>query len=313
LRQLSGFSGKSAGDPRPTILFTLTPFETAQHGEKIMSKVWFITGAGRGIGAEIAHAAIAAGDRVVAAARSLAQLKATFAAADPSRIALVALDVADEAQAPAAIEAALARFGRIDVLVNNAAYGLLGNFEELSPQEIQQQFAVNVFGVMHVLRAALPVLRLQRAGHIINIASIAGVTGFDGASVYCATKYAIEGLSSSLSLELGKFGIKLTTVEPGFFRTDFLDQSSVRYGQKVIDDYAAHGTVEASYGAYHGKQLGDPARLGAVVVRLAGMEHPPKQFLAGSDALAMASTAFDARLTELAAMAELSRSTDHAA
>jgi NAD(P)-dependent dehydrogenase (short-subunit alcohol dehydrogenase family) len=278
-----------------------------------MSKVWFITGAGRGIGAEIAHAALAAGDRVVAAARNLAQLNATFAAADPAQVALVALDVADEAQAPAAIEAALARFGRIEVGGNNAAYGLLGNFEELSQQEIQQQFAVNVFGVMHVLRAALPVLRRQRAGHIINIASIAGVTGFDGASVYCATKYAIEGLSASLSLELGKFGIKITTVEPGFFRTDFLDQSSVRYGQKVIDDYAAHGTVEASYGAYHGKQLGDPARLGAVVVRLAGMEHPPKQFLAGSDALAMASTAFDARLTELAAMAELSRSTDHAA
>jgi NAD(P)-dependent dehydrogenase (short-subunit alcohol dehydrogenase family) len=278
-----------------------------------MSKVWFITGAGRGIGAEIAHAALAAGDRVVAAARNLAQLNATFAAADPAQVALVALDVADEAQAPAAIEAALARFGRIDVLVNNAAYGLLGNFEELSQQEIQQQFAVNVFGVMHVLRAALPVLRRQRAGHIINIASIAGVTGFDGASVYCATKYAIEGLSASLSLELGKFGIKITTVEPGFFRTDFLDQSSVRYGQKVIDDYAAHGTVAGTYGAYHGKQLGDPARLGAVVVRLAGMDHPPKQFLAGSDALAMAGTAFDARLSELAAMAELSRSTDHAA
>ena len=278
-----------------------------------MSKVWFITGAGRGIGAEIAHAALAAGDRVVAAARSLAQLKATFASADPARVALAELDVAQEAHAPAAITAAVARFGRIDVLVNNAAYGLLGNFEELSPQEIQHQFSVNVFGVMHVLRAALPLLREQRAGHIINIASIAGVTGFDGASVYCATKYAIEGLSSSLSLELARFGIRLTTVEPGFFRTDFLDQSSVRYGQKVIEDYAAHGSVENAYGAYHGKQLGDPVKLGAVVVRLAGMAHPPKQFLAGSDALAMAGAAIDARLTELHGLAELSCSTDHAA
>jgi NAD(P)-dependent dehydrogenase (short-subunit alcohol dehydrogenase family) len=280
-------------------------------GEENMSKVWFITGAGRGIGAEIAHAALATGDRVVAAARNLAQLQSTFAAADPARIALVELDVAQEAQAPAAIGAAVARFGRIDVLVNNAAYGLLGNFEELSPQEIQQQFNVNVFGVMHVLRAALPVLRRQRAGHIINIASIAGRTGFDGASVYCATKYAIEGLSSSLSLELAKFGIALTTVEPGFFRTDFLDQSSVRYGQKVIEDYAAHGSVEHAYGAYHGKQLGDPAKLGAVVVRLAGMAHPPQHFLAGSDALAMAHAEIDARLTEMNGMAELSRSTDH--
>lgn len=276
-----------------------------------MSKVWFITGAGRGIGAEIAHAAIAAGDRVVAAARSLAQLKSTFASVKPEQIELVELDVAREAQALAAVQAAVARFGRIDVLVNNAAYGLLGNFEELSPAEIEQQFGVNVFGVMHVLRAALPVLRSQRAGHVINISSIAGVTGFDGASVYCATKYAIEGLSSSLSLELAKFGIKVSLVEPGFFRTDFLDQSSVRYGQKVIDDYAVHGSVENAYGAYHGKQLGDPAKLAKLVVQLAGMENPPKQFLAGSDALAMAQTAIDARLSELHGMAELSRSTDH--
>jgi NAD(P)-dependent dehydrogenase (short-subunit alcohol dehydrogenase family) len=276
-----------------------------------MSKVWFITGAGRGIGAEIAHAAIAAGDRVVAAARSLAQLTSTFASVDPAQVELVELDVAREAQAAAAIEAAVARFGRIDVLVNNAAYGLLGNFEELSPAEIEQQFKVNVFGVMHVLRAALPVLRKQRAGHVVNVSSIAGVTGFDGASVYCATKYAIEGLSSSLGLELAKFGIKVSTVEPGFFRTDFLDQRSVRYGQKVIDDYAAHGSVENAYGAYHGKQLGDPAKLARLVVQLAGMEHPPKHFLAGSDALAMANAAIDARLTELNGMAELSRSTDH--
>lgn len=276
-----------------------------------MRKVWFITGAGRGIGAEIAHAAIAAGDHVAVAARNLAQLKSTFAGANPAQVALVELDVAREAQAGAAIQAAVARFGRIDVLVNNAAYGLLGNFEELSPAEIEQQFSVNVFGVMHVLRATLPVLRRQRAGHLINISSIAGVTGFDGASVYCATKHAIEGLSSSLALELAKFGIKVSTVEPGFFRTDFLDQSSVRYGQKLIDDYAVHGSVENAYGAYHGKQLGDPAKLARAVLRLAAMERPPKHFLAGSDALAMASAAFDARLSELTGMAALSRSTDH--
>jgi len=240
-----------------------------------MGKVWFITGAGRGIGAEIARAAIQAGDRVVAAARSLEQLKAAFAGADPERLAFVQLDVGREAQAASAIEAAIARFGRIDVLVNNAAYGLLGNFEELTPDEIDQQFGVNVFGVMHVLRAALPVLRRQRSGRVINISSIAGRTGFDGAAVYCATKYAIEGLSSSLALEVAKFGIKVTMVEPGFFRTDFLDQSSVRYGQKVIEDYAADGSVSNKYGAYHGKQLGDPVKLGKVVVQLAGMEKPP--------------------------------------
>ncbi|MCD2514984.1 SDR family NAD(P)-dependent oxidoreductase [Massilia sp. G4R7] len=277
-----------------------------------MSKVWFITGANRGIGASIAQAAIASGDQVVAAGRSLAQLKEAFANVDPAQVELVALDVAQEAQAPAAIQAAVDRFGRIDVLVNNAAYGLLGNFEELSTEEIAQQFGVNVFGVMHVLRAALPVLRRQRSGHVINISSIAGRTGFDGAAVYCATKYAIEGLSSSLALELGKFGIHVTTVEPGFFRTDFLDQSSVRYGSKVIEDYAAHGTVAGAYGAYHGKQLGDPVKLGDVVIQLATMANPPQHFLAGSDALAMAHAEVDARLSEMQGMAELSRSTDHA-
>lgn len=277
-----------------------------------MSKVWFITGAGRGIGAHIAQAAIKAGDKVAAAARSLEQLNTTFAGVDPDQLALVELDVAREEQAAAAIQAAVERFGRIDVLVNNAAYGLLGNFEELSPQEIDQQFGVNVFGVMHVLRAALPVLRRQRSGHVMNISSIAGRTGFDGAAVYCATKYAIEGLSSSLALELAKFGIHVTSVEPGFFRTDFLDQSSVRYGKKVIEDYAAHGTVEGAYGAYHGKQLGDPAKLAEVVIRLAAMDKPPQHFLAGSDALAMAHAEFDARLSEMQGMADLSRSTDHA-
>ncbi len=277
-----------------------------------MSKVWFITGAGRGIGAHIAQAAVQAGDRVVAAARSLEQLSKAFAGVSPEQIALVQLDVAREEQAAAAIQAAITRFGRIDVLVNNAAYGLLGNFEELSSQEIDQQFGVNVFGVMHVLRAALPVLRRQRSGHIMNISSIAGRTGFDGAAVYCATKYAIEGLSSSLALELARFGIHVTSVEPGFFRTDFLDQSSVRYGKKVIEDYAVHGTVEGAYGAYHGKQLGDPARLAGVVVRLACMDNPPRHFLAGSDALAMAHAEVDARLAEMQGMAELSRSTDHA-
>lgn len=277
-----------------------------------MSKVWFITGAGRGIGAHVAKAALAAGDQVVAAARSLAQLHSTFAGADPARVALVELDVAREEQAPAAVQAAVARFGRIDVLVNNAAYGLLGNFEELSSEEIAQQFGVNVFGVMHVLRAALPVLRRQRGGHVINLSSIGGRTGFDGAAVYCATKYAIAGLSSSLSLELARFGIDVTSVEPGFFRTDFLDQSSVRYGHKAIEDYAAHGSVEQAYGAYHGKQPGDPAKLAAVVLRLAHMDKPPQHFLAGSDALAMAHAEVDARLSEMHGMAELSRSTDHA-
>ena len=224
-----------------------------------MSKTWMITGAGRGIGAEIARAALANGDRVVATARKLSQLQDAFAGADPERIALVELDVADEAQAAPAVAAAVERFGRIDVLVNNAAYGLLGRLEEVSSADIARQFAVNVHGVLHMLRAVLPTMRRQRGGHIMNISSIAGITGFDGASVYCASKYAIEGLSASLALEVAPLGIKVTAVEPGFFRTEFLDPSSVRYGATAIDDYAALGSVEQAYGAYKGRQLGDPA------------------------------------------------------
>jgi len=278
-----------------------------------MSKTWMITGAGRGIGAEIARAALANGDKVVATARKLGQLQDTFAGADPERLALVELDVADEAQAAPAIAAAVERFGRIDVLVNNAAYGLLGRLEEVSSADIAQQFAVNVHGVMHMLRAVLPTMRRQRGGHIMNVSSIAGITGFDGASVYCASKYAIEGLTASLALEVAPFGIKVTAVEPGFFRTEFLDPSSVRYGATAIDDYAAHGSIEQAYGAYKGKQLGDPVKLAAAVVELAAMAAPPRQFLAGSDALAMAGAALDARRTEMAAFAALTVSTDHAA
>ncbi len=278
-----------------------------------MSKTWMITGAGRGIGAEIARAALANGDRVVATARKLGQLQDAFAGADPERIALVELDVADEAQAAPAVVAAVGRFGRIDVLVNNAAYGLLGRLEEVSSADIARQFAVNVHGVLHMLRAVLPTMRRQCGGHIMNISSIAGITGFDGASVYCASKYAIEGLTASLALEVAPLGIKVTAVEPGFFRTEFLDPSSVRYGATAIDDYAALGSVEQAYGAYKGRQLGDPVKLAAAVVELAGMASPPRQFLAGSDALAMANTALDARRTEMAAFEALTVSTDHAA
>jgi len=277
-----------------------------------MSKVWMITGAGRGIGAEIARAALDNGDRVVATARKLGQLQDTFAGIDPERIALVELDVADGAQAAPAIARAVERFGRIDVLVNNAAYGLLGRLEEVSGDDIAQQFAVNVHGVLHMLRAVLPTMRRQRGGHIMNISSIAGLTGFDGASVYCASKYAIEGLTASLALEVAPFGIHVTAVEPGFFRTEFLDPSSVRYGATAIDDYAAHGSVEQAYGAYKGRQLGDPMKLATAVVKLAAMDKPPRQFLAGSDALAMANTALAARRTEMAAFEALTVSTDHA-
>jgi NAD(P)-dependent dehydrogenase (short-subunit alcohol dehydrogenase family) len=277
-----------------------------------MSNVWFITGSGRGIGAHIARSALQAGHKVVATGRDLEQLRASFQGVPADKIAFVELDVSNEAQAETAVHAAVNQFGRIDVLVNNAGYGLMGNFEEVASSAVERQFATNVFGLMHVTRAVLPVMRRQRSGHIFNISSIGGALGFNGASVYCASKYAVEGLSASLEMEVARFGIKVTIVEPGFFRTDFLDSTSVRYGDKVIDDYALTGAVKDAYDAYNHQQPGDPVKLGLALVTLAGMKNPPRQFLAGSDAIAVVIQSLEGRLNEIRAFTELSKSTDGA-
>jgi NAD(P)-dependent dehydrogenase (short-subunit alcohol dehydrogenase family) len=275
-----------------------------------MSNVWFITGAGRGIGAQIAKAALQAGHKIVATGRNLELLRASYQDVPPDKIAFLELDVSNEAQAETVVQAAVKQFGRIDVLVNNAGYGLMGNFEEVSSAAIEHQFATNVFGLMHVMRAVLPVMRSQRSGHIFNISSIGGALGFNGASVYCASKYAVEGLSASVEMEVARFGIKVTIIEPGFFRTDFLDAKSVKYGGKVIEDYAVTSTVKDAYDAYNHQQPGDPAKLGAALVRLAGIKNAPKQFLAGSDAIAAVTRSLEGRLDEIRAFAELSKSTD---
>ena len=248
-------------------------------------KTWFVTGAARGIGFEIARAALAAGDSVVATGRDRSRLEAAFAAWG-ERVLSLTLDVTDEAQAQAATIAAVERFGRIDVLVNNAGYGQLGLFEENEPGEIERQFATNVFGTFHVTRAVLPVMRRQRSGRIFNLSSMGGVLGFMGASVYCATKFAIEGFSESLAPEVEPFGIHVTLVEPGFFRTDFLDASSVRYGGRAIAAYAAlSAEAKSTYAGHNHRQAGDPAKLGAALVELAAAAEPPLRYAAGSDAV----------------------------
>jgi NAD(P)-dependent dehydrogenase (short-subunit alcohol dehydrogenase family) len=278
-----------------------------------VSKVWFITGAGRGIGAEIARAALEAGHRVVATGRKPADIEATFGPHGNDALCL-ALDVAREQQSADAVGRAVDRFGRIDVLVNNAGYGQLGLFEEVPATAIEQQFQTNVFGLMHVTRAVLPQMRSQRSGHIINLASIGGFMGFESSSAYCAAKFAVEGFSESLALEVARFGIRVTVVEPGFFRTDFLDASSVRYGCERVGDYGdPQGPPRAQYEAYNRRQPGDPAKLGRVLVQLAGMAQPPLHFLAGSDAVACASEAFGRRQAEVTRHAALSKSTDFAA
>jgi NAD(P)-dependent dehydrogenase (short-subunit alcohol dehydrogenase family) len=276
-----------------------------------MSKVWFITGVGSGIGAGIAKAALMAGDRVVATARNLDKARNALRDVAGDNLALVPLDVTSEAQTKAAIDEAVARFGRIDVAVNNAGYSLLGNFEESTAAQIEAQFATNFYGVVHVMQAVLPVMRKQRSGHIINIGSSAGVVGLRHCSAYSATKFAIEGLALSAGIEVEPFGIKITTVEPGMFRTDLLDSQNVRYVKKnSIDDYAHEGSPESMWSIYHGTQLGDPDKLGTAVLKLAAMENPPKVFVAGSDAIAMIMPGIEARLNDMRGHEALSRSTD---
>ena len=275
-----------------------------------MSKVWFITGAGSGIGAATAKAALKAGDRVVATGRNVDKVRNALSDVASDKLAVVALDVASEAQANAAVDEAMKAFGRIDILVNNAGYSFLGYFEELSIDGIEKLMSTNFYGVLYMMRAVLPVMRKQRSGRIINISSLAGILGYKHCAAYSATKFAVEGLSAAVAHEVGQFGIKIVVVEPGFFRTDFLAASNVKYAPSTIEDYAAGGTAKAMREAYHGTQPGDPARLGDALVKIAGMKSPPKQFLAGSDALAIVKPALEARLEELRAHEGLSKSTD---
>ena len=277
-----------------------------------MSKVWFITGANSGIGAGIAKAALKAGDRVVATARNLDKVRNALHDVAGDNLAFVQLDVTDEAQAKAAVEEAAKQFGRIDVAVNNAGYAVMGNFEELPTADIEQQFATNFWGVAYVMRAVLPVMRKQRSGHIFNISSVAGVVGFKHCGAYGAAKFALEGLSLAVANEVEQFGIKITVVEPGFFRTNLLDPQNIQWGKSTIEDYSAAGSAEEMWSPYHGKQQGDPVKLGQVLVKIAGMENAPRVFVAGSDALATVTLAIEERLQETRAYEELSKSTDGA-
>ena len=275
------------------------------------SKTWFITGAARGIGSQLVQAALAAGDRVVATARHRADIVPP-PAADSQKLLTLDLDVTRDEQVHAAVQAALARFDGIDVLVNNAGYGQLGLFEENGAAEVQAQYATNVFGLFNVTRAVLPSMRRQRSGHIFNLSSIAGVRGSAGASLYCSSKFAVEGFSEALSKELTDFGIHVTLIEPGYFRTDFMDPSSVRIGGGgPVDDYAAlSARLKANYEATNHRQAGDPARLAQVIVQLASHATPPLRFAAGSDAVDIVRTKIDALRAELQQWESLSVTTD---
>ncbi|CAB3835315.1 oxidoreductase [Achromobacter dolens] len=275
-------------------------------------KVWFITGASRGLGALIAEAALADGNAVVAAGRNPAAITERLGQAPGLRA--VALDVTRPEQAQAAVAAALQAFGRIDVLVNNAGFGLLGAVEESSDANVRRMYDTNVFGLLNVTRAALPAMRERRAGHVINISSIGGFRSGAGFGAYCSTKFAVEGLTEALHDELAPLGIHATVVEPGYFRTDFLDATSLVVAPGEIADYAAtSGQVRRRAVDLNHQQPGDPVRLAAAMVELANAAEPPLRLPLGSDTLAAIAEklAYVARETET--WQALARSTDFAA
>ncbi len=272
------------------------------------SRTWFITGASRGIGLEIAKAALQNGDNVVATARKAAD--AVAALGEQEQVLALDLDVTVPAQIATAVEKAKARFGGIDVLVNNAGYGHIGIFEETADNDARVQFDTNVFGLFDVTRAVLPVMRAQRRGHVINLSSVAGIVGYAGASLYCASKFAVEGFSLSLADEVKPFGIDVTIVGPGFIRTDFLDPRSIRKVSEGVADYAELSAQIDGLMAYSHHQPGDPVRLAQAVVQLASRPNPPRRFSAGSDAVQLVDAQLGKLKAELDADQALSSSVD---
>lgn len=269
--------------------------------------VWFVTGAGRGMGLDIAKAALAAGHQVVATGRNVDKVaKAVGASAD---LLVVKLDVTKPADAEAAVQATIDRFGRIDVLVNNAANFLAGYFEELSPEQMDLQLATSLVGPMNVTRAFLPIMRKQRSGKIIAISSTAGIRGFEFGTAYAASKFGLDGFMESLQIEVAPFGIETMIVNPGFFRTELLTQESTQFAALSIPDYTARrATIEQFYTSHNGKQGGDPAKLARALVTLAAQGELPRRFLAGADAVGAAEQKIAVLQQQIDAYRELSSS-----
>jgi NAD(P)-dependent dehydrogenase (short-subunit alcohol dehydrogenase family) len=248
-------------------------------------KVWFITGAARGIGLEILKAVLETGDNVVATVRRSAESLADKLG-NPENLQVVLLDITDEQQAVAAANQAVQKFGQIDVLVNNAGYGLLSAVEEATADEVRKNFETNVFGLLNVTRAVLPHMRKKRSGHIINISSVGGLSGYIGWGVYGSTKFAVEGLTEALALELAPLGIHATVVAPGFFRTEFLDAASLTRSGHIIPDYdQTVGEMRKFATEANKKQPGDPVKLAKAIVKVANAEEPPVHLPLGNDSL----------------------------
>ena len=271
------------------------------------TKTWFITGAGRGMGVEFAKAALAAGHNVVATGRNPDAVRDAIGPADD--LLAAKLDVTSLEDAEAAVGAAVDRFGGIDVLVNNAASFYAGYFEELTPKQMERQLTTSLIGPMNVTRAVLPVMRKQRSGHVVTISSSAGFAGFEYGTAYAASKFGVDGWMESLAPEVEPFGIHVTVVNPGFFRTELLTKESTNYATPSIDDYAERNAAQREFWeGMNGKQQGDPAKLAQALLTIAAEEEPPLRFIGGADALAQAEEKLAERQQQIDAFRDLSTS-----
>lgn len=274
-------------------------------------RTWFITGASRGFGSLIAERALRAGDAVIATARSPQDI--TDRLGEQPNLLAVRLDVTREDEAHQAVAEGIKRFGRIDVLINNAGFGVLGAVEETSASETERLFATNVFGLLNVTRAVLPHMRAQRSGRVINISSIGGYQAYMGWGVYGSTKFAVEGITEALHQELAPLGIQATVVEPGFFRTDFLDEQSLIKTRLELADYdETVGKMRAFAEAANHAQPGDPLKLAEAMLALVNAPNPPLRLALGSDTVARIEAKNRLVAQELAEWNELALSTDFA-
>jgi NAD(P)-dependent dehydrogenase (short-subunit alcohol dehydrogenase family) len=265
---------------------------TEQQWRKIMTtnKVWFVTGAGRGLGLDIAKAALAAGHKVVATGRNTDRV--AKAIGESANLLVVKVDITKPADAESAVKAAVDRFGRIDVLVNNAASFYAGYFEELTPEQMERQLMTSLIGPMNVTRFFLPVMRKQRSGQIISISSSAGLIGFEFGTAYAASKFGLEGWMESLQAEVEPFGIQTMIVNPGFFRTELLSKESTNYAKPSIEDYNDRRTKQMEFWkTQNGKQSGDPSKLAQALITLSNLKELPRRFIAGADAIGTAEQA----------------------
>ncbi len=274
-----------------------------------MKKVWFITGASKGLGLSLVNQLLKAGQSVAATSRNIDELKKAVNA-DTGKFLPLAVNLADEQSVEDAINATIAKFERIDVVINNAGYGIGGSIEELTDAETRNSFDVNVFGTLNVIRKASPYLRAQHSGHIINIASIAGIAGATGWAIYAATKSAVIALSEVSAEDLKEFGVKVTVVAPGAFRTSFLTTDSLILAANPIAEYEEVRAIHSKYLKMDGQQAGDPEKAAAAMISLASMPNPPVHLLLGNDAFQRANGKIEALTKEFKDWKAITISTD---